>query len=190
MKRYMLAACLVIITSQSQAGWFDWFGDDAESEAQEQAGQTTTGAAASTTVAAAASTAASAMGLIPSLTENLQVTEGQAAGGTGALLQMAQSSLSGDDFSALTEYLPESDTLMKAAPMLGGTDSAMGSMLKTVGQYSESAKMAGQVASQFEALGLDPAMVGKYIVQIQQFLESSGGKTAVDLFSKGVATLV
>ena len=185
MKKLLLSATLVLGAAQVHAGWFDWFGGDDDAKESEKAEQK----AAPATQPASSAVAAS-MGLIPGLTDSLGVSETQAQGGVGSLLQVAQGTLSGDEFATLSGYLPDADTLLKAAPALGGSDSALGSALATAGQYSQTAKMAAQVASQFEALGLDPALAAKYIVQIQSFLQSSGGKAAVDLFTKGVASLV
>ena len=184
MKRLIVYVALVCLANQAQAGWFDWLtgGDDKDESAstvvQEEAAPVLSGGTAT----------AAAMGLIPDITDSLGVTETQAGGGVGSLLQVAQGTLSGDEFSALSGYIPDSADLLSMAPAIAG-DSAVGSALKTAGQYSESMKMAGQVAAQFEALGLDPALAAQYIVKIQSFLQSTGGQAAVDLFTKGVAAL-
>ncbi len=181
MNKWIVTAAMALLATQVQAGWFDWLTGGDDDEAQQVAAPAAPTAAPST---------AAALGLLPTLTSGLGVTEAQAAGGVGSLLQAAQGSLSGDEFAALGGYIPDADTLLKAAPALGGSDSALGGLLKTAGQYSEAAKMAGTVAAQFEALGMDPAMVAQFIAKMQGFLQSSGGQTAVDLFSKGVAALV
>lgn len=185
MNRWLLSAVLALAASQVQAGWFDWLTGGDEEEAKPAAAAVT-----ETAEPVVADTAAAAAGLLPSLTRQLGVTETQAAGGVGSLLQAAQGSLGKDDFAALSGYIPDAGTLMKAAPALGGSDSALGGLIKTAGQYGEAAKMASTVAAQFQALGLDPAMVGKFISVMQSFLQSSGGQAAVDLFSKGVAPLL
>ena len=184
MKKLIIYASLLCLANQAQAGWFDWLtgGDDKEEVAPAAVEEV-----AAADLAGDAATAV-ALGLIPDITNSFGVTETQAGGGVGSLLQVAQGTLSDDEFSTLSAYIPDSGDMLSMAPVIGG-DSAMGSVLKTAGQYSESMKMAGQVAAQFEALGLDPALAAQYMVKIQGFLQSTGGKAAVDLFTKGVSAL-
>lgn len=187
MKKILLITALAIATSQVQAGWRDWFSSDDKEEEEKVEAPAETSAKTTSSTAAATSMA---MALLPTLTNNLGVTEPQASGGVGSLLQAAQGTLSEDEFSTLSGYIPDTNTLLLAAPAIAGNSDIMGGLLSAAGEYNDTAKMLSQVTSQFEALGLDPAMIGKYVVQIQGYLDSTGGQAAVDLFTKGVSSLI
>ena len=185
MKKLIAIATAALIISPAQAGWFDWLSGDAKDDKPQAEAE-----AAAPEEANATSSAGAALALIPSLTSTLGVSEPQASGGAGALLQVAQSTLSTDEFSTLSGFIPEAGALLDAAPGVAGDDSAVGSMLKTAEQYHQTAKVVSQVNSQFSALGLDPAMIAPYIGEISSFLQSSGGQVAVDLFSKAMTAFI
>ena len=180
MKKIVFIAAMALTASQVQAGWFDSLSGNDKETVEAPAQKSSTSAAATS----------AAMGLLPSLTGSLGVTESQASGGVGALLQAAQGTLNANEFASLSQSIPGADALLKAAPAVTGNSEMLGGILNAAGQYSNTAKMIGQVTTQFEALGLDPAMIGKYVSHIQGFLQTSGGKTAVDLFTKSMAGLI
>ncbi len=104
-----------------------------------------------------------AQGLVDSLTSDLGVTQQQAAGGAGALLAMAKSNLSGDQFAGILDKVPGLDSLMG-----GGEGGGMASSL--LGNISS---MEG-VSKAFGALGLSPDMITQFAPKILGF--SSGEK--------------
>lgn len=106
-----------------------------------------------TTVAPAAT---SSTGLTEVLMQQLGVTQQQAQGGAGALLQLAESRMSAKDFTALSNSIPDMQSLLGAAPAAG----VLGS---------------GGMAGTFLQLGLTPDMVQKFIPTIVQYVEGTGG---------------
>jgi hypothetical protein len=128
-----------------------------------------------------------AAGLLPALTNSLGVSDKQATGGTGALLNLVKDNLDAESFSALTGMLPGLDvaSLLKAAPELGG-NSSLTSML---GSSGEALAGAQEVFSQFKALGLSTEQLGEYIRITNGYLQSEGGQSAVALFQKGLGSL-
>lgn len=100
----------------------------------------------------------SATGLTKQLMQQLGVNQRQAEAGAGALFQLAKPRMSEEDFSALTNAVPEMPNLLAVAPPpspLGG----------------------GGMAATFLEIGLKPEMVQKFIPAMVQYVEGSGGST-------------
>lgn len=174
MKIFLSLLTLLAFTSQVNAGWFS----KDEPAAKE------------TTKAAASGMAASATSLLPMLTSGLGVSEAQASGGMGSLLQLAQSSLSAGDFSTLTDSIPGASSLLSAAPEVADSASGLSSMMNSAGGSGDALSAATKVYSQFKELGLDTSMIPKYISVATEYLQSNGGQETVDLFKKGVSALM
>ena len=104
--------------------------------------------------------------LIAQLVSQLGVQEGQAKGGAGLLLKMAQSKLGGD-FSKVSE----------AVPGLGGLVGALGG--GKAGGLADLASLAGG----FSQLKLDPQMISKFVPVILSFVQSKGGQDVVKLLA-------
>ncbi len=99
-----------------------------------------------------------ATGLTKQLMQQLGVNQRQAEAGAGALFQLAKPKMSAEDFTALTEAVPEIPHLLTVAPPpspLGG----------------------GGMAATFLEIGLKPEMVQKFIPVMVQYVEGSGGST-------------
>lgn len=129
---------------------------------------------------------ADSSGLISLLTSRLGVSNAQAGGGSGALLGYAKQKLSADDFSKVTDAMPETDSLIKAAPKtegggglagkLGGATSLLGGSEKT----SSLAGMAG-LSESFSSLGLNADMIGQFTPIILEYAKSKGGDVVMSL---------
>jgi hypothetical protein len=104
--------------------------------------------------------------LVNALSKELGSSPEQAAGAAGALFGVAKSRLKADEFSQISKAVPGMDSLLKAAPALGGAIGTSG-----LGQ------MAGlaSAASAFSTLGLKPEMVTKAIPVLTSFVSKSGG---------------
>lgn len=187
MKKMMMGLSLLAAAAQVQAGWLD------SASGMLDTASKVTGAVAGDTPQTAPATAAAAAGpgaLQSMLTTALGVTETQATGGMGSLLQLAQSSLGATDYGTLSGYIPNSDSLLAAAPQTatGSAAGLAGNLLGSAGGgMTGKLAAAAQVASQFKALGLDASMIPKYIEVTNQYLQTQGGQDAVALFAKGVA---
>jgi hypothetical protein len=125
------------------------------------------------------------MELIEELTKNLGVTQDQAQGGTGLILNMAKEKL-GQDFSKVSGSIPGVGSLMSAAPESGG--GTLGGLAKMAGAFgggSQLANLAG-LAGGFSKLGMNSGMITKFIPIIISFVQSKGGSTAADLLAKAL----
>lgn len=97
--------------------------------------------------------------LIKNLTSTLGITPTQAVGGTAAIINNAKNNMKPADFAALSKQVPQTNTLLGAAPagLLG----------------------MGTLGSQFSFLGMDASMISKFTPLVLQYLQS-GATPAMD----------
>ncbi|EJG1803145.1 TPA: DUF2780 domain-containing protein [Vibrio parahaemolyticus] len=90
------------------------------------------------------------------LTSQLPVSTGQAAGGSSALIALAQSQLSQQNSTELQSLIPGLSNLKGAQSLLGNIESL------------------SAVQSAFNALGLDPSMISQFAPVILGYLNEQG----------------
>jgi hypothetical protein len=205
LKKTLLAtAILLSSTSYAHAGFFDFlFGNDeaapaAEAPAKAAPKVTAPVAQAAPTESSMMDTATDvAMGLLPMLTSQLGVTETQAEGGMGSLLQVAQGALSSDEFGQLSQGIPGMDTLLAAAPALGAKSAggnALTGMLSNAGGMAAGLGAMGQLTQQFEALGLSPDMIMQFANMAISYFSSSDATESEsntgDLLQTGLSAIL
>ncbi|ALR16628.1 DUF2780 domain-containing protein [Vibrio natriegens] len=95
------------------------------------------------------------------LTSQLPVSTEQAAGGSSALLALAQSQLSGENSSELASLIPGLSSLSGAQSLLGNVESL------------------SAVQSAFDTLGLDASMISQFAPVILQYLSEQGASTGL-----------
>ena len=106
--------------------------------------------------------------LVSSLTSGLGVSPEQAVGGTGAMMGLAQSKLSPDQFGSITSAVPGLGDITKAAgPLLGSTP--LNSLTNVQGAFSK--------------LGMSQDMVGKFAPVIGDAISKGGASQAAGLFT-------
>lgn len=115
----------------------------------------------SAALSSAAQVKGDAQQLVGQLQNQLGVTQTQAVGGSGALLQLAESQLGADSMDAL------SDQVSGLSGLLGGGSSLSKSLLSNI------SSMSG-VQSAFSALGMDPAMIEQFLPIVLSFLGDQG----------------
>jgi hypothetical protein len=134
---------------------------------------------------AQADTAAAAVKASPALVEALSKEIGsspeQAAGAAGALFGLAKSRLTPDEFSQVANAVPGIESLLSAAPVMGG--GAVGTAGGTLSQLGGAATGLGAATSAFSKLGLQPDMVAKAIPILTQFVGKSGGANVASLLA-------
>ena len=99
--------------------------------------------------------------LVGQLQDQLGVTEAQAMGGTGALLQLADNQLGAETMGTITNKAPGISSL------LGGGSSLTDNLLSNI------SSMDG-VQSAFSALGMDSAMIQQFVPIVMSFLSEQG----------------
>ena len=130
---------------------------------------TQTGAATSAAAAAKASPE-----LVGALSKELGATPEQAAGAAGALFNLAKSRLEPAEFAQVSKAVPGMESLLRAAPAVGGAIGTSGALSQLPG----SAAGLASAASAFSKLGLQPDMVGKAVPVLTSFVTKSGGADA------------
>lgn len=204
-KTLLLSAILLSSANMAHAGFLDFlFGksEEAKPAVQETAPVTTTKPVTTAVEAPQPSTMESAtnlaMGLLPVLTNELGVTQPQAQGGMGALLEVAKGSLSSGEFNQLGQGIPGLDTLLAAAPALSTKSSggnALTGMLSNAGGMAAGLGAMSKLTQQFEALGLSPDMIMQFAtIAIDYFSKPSnvpeGANNTGDLLQKGLGAIL
>ena len=121
------------------------------------------------------------------ISSGLGVSDAQATGGLGSLFSLAQNTLGGSDFSSLSNYVPDMGSYLDAVPSV---TSNSGGLLNSLGGLGETASATSDVYSQFSSLGLGAEHIPQYIKIINDYLQSSGGQQAVELFQTGISSLL
>ena len=121
--------------------------------------------------------------LIGSLVDTLGVSKEQATGGAGAVFKEAKSNMDPGDYSQLLKAVPGIDSLMSAAPQVGGLTGKATSLL---GGSAGSATGMANLADSFSKLGLTPDMVNQFVPVILDFVQSEGGQQAMTLLKNAL----
>lgn len=121
-------------------------------------------------------------GLVGLLTSQLGVTEKQAKGGTGSLLNYAKGKLSETDFAKVAQAIPGVGEFLDAAPKSGGTAGAAGAASSLLGGKAGGGGLLS-LAGQFAELGLGSDMIGKFVPIIVSYVKSTGGESVAGLLA-------
>jgi hypothetical protein len=120
-------------------------------------------------------------GLVDSLVSSLGVTKEQAAGGAGALLDLARKQLSAEDFSKVKEAIPDAGALVDTVPKGGDMSKALGNASSMLGGAGGSLEGLAGLAGTFSQLGLNADMVGKFVPVLLDFAQGAGGDSVMNL---------
>ena len=129
--------------------------------------------------------------LVQTLVKQTGVTEKQAAGGAGLMLDYAKKQMAPGDFSQLTTSVPEFGPLAtqgaKLAPAkptgaTGAASSAASGVKGALGFGGGLSSLGGA----FKALGLSPEMITKFLPVLLDYTKSKGGAGAFGLLSKAL----
>ena len=132
-------------------------------------------------VDAAATAVKASPALVEALSKEMGSSPEQAAGAAGALFGLAKSRLSADEFSQVANAVPGIESLLSAAPAMGG--GAVGTAGGALSQLGGAATGLGAATSAFTKLGLKPDMVAKAIPILTQFVGKSGGANVASLLA-------
>lgn len=189
MKKLLSIALVGIISAQAQAqtSLQDSLTAQAKAAATAKAAPATNAA-----TTAAGDATSSALALVPMLTEGLGVTEKQATGGMGSILQAAQGLMSGSDFGTLSKAIPNMDSLLAAAPAVKDAKKGgiLGGALDAAANYGANTKIASQLMSQFSSLGLSPDMISKFSNIAVGYLQNGTMPETADLLSTALSSVL
>jgi len=130
-----------------------------------------------TTKAAPATTKDQSSGLMGMLTSQLGVTDKQAAGGVGSILNYAKGELPSNDYSTLAGAIPNSSSLLAMAPQASSSLGALGAM------GGSSAGGMAALASQFSSLGLSSSMITQFVPVILNYFKGTNATGAAGILS-------
>lgn len=195
MKKAILLLVLAGASGQASAGFLDFLFGKKEAEPDVVEASVP---AAKTVESTALSIGEQALGLLPTLTQGLGISDSQAEGGMGALLQLAQKNLSGSEFGSLSSGIPGAQEMLAAVPAINNSSNGLGGMLSKFGGEGSSLGALGLLTQQFEALGLSPDMVLKLAkLAIDYFSKNDGQLTSADnnvdlgeLLKKGLGSIL
>ena len=145
--------------------------------------------------------------LVGMLTSQLGVSEQQAAGGAGSLLNFAKGQMGSADFDVVSSALPETNDLIGAAPDVGSDilgsgslgsgslgsgslgSSSLGSGSSLLGGSSGGLGDLAGVAGSFSDLGMSPDMVNQFVPVILDYAQSAGGGQTMQLLQGAFTAL-
>ena len=108
------------------------------------------------------------VGLASQIMQSTGVDQTQALGGAGALFGMAKEGMSADDFSKVTNAVPEMDKMMDAVPGLGGGTSTLSSAATVLVGMPK-------VTAAFEKLGISKDKIALFTPIIISYIEKKAG---------------
>lgn len=131
----------------------------------------------------ASHTAAQGPDLVQTVVKQVGVTEDQAKGGSGLLLNYAKNNLKAEEFQKVTGAVPEVSGLATSGAELqkksGGAMGALGG-----GGGLGAAIGLASLAGPFKSLGMSPDMVGKMAPVVLDYTKTKGGAEVGSILGK------
>ncbi|KVX01974.1 DUF2780 domain-containing protein [Shewanella frigidimarina] len=165
-------------SAPASAGWLDNVAEITKKPATEQA----------KTIALSETTEQSSA-LVGDVMSQLGLSQTQAEGGLGSLLSLAQTNLGENDFSQLSDSIPNADGLLAAVPALS-SDSGMSGLLSQAGNLGSALQGSAMVYDAFEKLGISKEYITPMVDIAKNYLQQSGGDGTVDLLMKGLGSVL
>jgi len=122
-------------------------------------------------------------GLIGMLTSQLGITDTQASGGVGSILNYAKGSLSNDDYSTLEKAIPDASSMISTVAKSDDSSSALGSIAGSLAGNDSSTSGLMSLASNFSSLDMDTSMISKFVPIIINYLQSSNSGGAANILA-------
>ena len=118
--------------------------------------------------------------LVKSIMESADVSEDQATGGAGALFEMAQESMTKEDFGKVSDVVPNMGGLLDAVPSMGSNKTSM------LGSAAKQLTGMPKVQAAFDKLGISQTKVALFTPVIVNYVEDKGGKALSSLLGKAL----
>ncbi len=128
---------------------------------------------------ASLTTQAQTSDLVGMLTKEMGISEKQAEGGAGSIFNMAKETMSKNDFSTLSEVVPDMSGLLSAVPGMGKKKSMLGSATSALTGMPA-------VVNAFGKLGLKESHIQLMTPLLVNYVEDKGGKALSSMFMKSV----
>jgi len=131
---------------------------------------------------------AQANDLVNMLTSQLGVSEQQASGGAGSIMNYAKGEMGAGDFDIVSQSLPDLGSLVGGSSG-GGTSSLLQSGSSLLGGSSGGMGGVADVASSFSDLGMSPDMVSQFVPAILDYAKTNGSEQALSLLQGALSGL-
>lgn len=140
-----------------------------------------------TTAASEMATVPGQVGLVDILVRQLGITQQQALGGSGAIFQLAQASMTPQAFSSLSQSVPGMTDMLNAAPVVSSplTGGGVSALLGNTGA-SNALNNAASLAASFQQLNLSPNMVGQFVPIVTDYVRTTSGQLTADLLNSAL----
>ncbi|MGR9046038.1 MAG: DUF2780 domain-containing protein [Gammaproteobacteria bacterium] len=109
------------------------------------------------------------------LMQRLNVSQMQAAGGAGALFQVAKSRMSEATFNQLSQAVPDLQNLLNAAPRMTPAPAGLSGLAPMTGVSSDTLSGLGALADSFQQLGMTGDRVQQFIPVLVDYVRSGSG---------------
>jgi hypothetical protein len=129
--------------------------------------------------------------MISSISDSVGIDSSQAEGSLASIFNYAKSNISAEQFSGLSDSLPGLDSLMGSVPDISEmtSEGGLGGLMDKAANYSDSLKSVNELKKQFEALGLDAAMITQVVSSAKAYLDTDEGKKIKDQLMQGLSKL-
>lgn len=117
------------------------------------------------------------------LMQRTGVTQAQAAGGAGALFQIAKNKMQADAFAQLEQSVPGLQGMLGAVPALTQSGGLAGRLSALAGKSGGTAGDLISVVSSFQQQGMSPAMVQQFIPVLIEYVKAQGNEALVNSLS-------
>lgn len=117
------------------------------------------------------------------LMQRTGVTQAQAAGGAGALFQIAKNKMQADAFAQLEQSVPGLQGMLGAVPALTQSGGLAGRLSALAGKSGGTAGDLISVVSAFQQQGMSPAMVQQFIPVVIEYVKAQGNEALVNSLS-------
>jgi len=118
------------------------------------------------------------------LTQNLGISDSQAEGGTGLLLDLAKKQLAGGDFSKVLAAIPNGEALLDKVPEASGLGGMLGGLGGMLGGKAGGLGNMAALAGGFSELKMDSSMIQKFIPVVMDYLNDQGSDEVKALLAK------
>lgn len=134
--------------------------------------------------------------MVSSVADSLGITQEQAEGSLGAIFNYAKQNLSSKKFSALSDNIPQLESLIAKAPDTpvddqddnGNKSGALG-MLGSASKYTKTLGALTTLSSQFESMELSTENITQVVQSLYAYLDSEDGQEIKALLKKGLNNL-
>lgn len=117
------------------------------------------------------------------LMQRTGVTQAQAAGGAGALFQIAKNKMQADAFAQLEQSVPGLQGMLGAVPALTQSGGLAGRLSALAGKSGGTEGDLISVFSSFQQQGMSPAMVQQFIPVVIEYVKAQGNEALVNSLS-------